>query len=181
MRHILRHGGSLQCDEPDVNRIIYLCIFWNGRCACVSGACASFIFERKQMRHNMNRTVYQPYPGCGCRHGMQHPGGAASGKKPDIRLPQPCGEPQNTGSVCGTPVQEGVLAMAYVHVQTLGELYDPCTALIAGTLFPALDKPFCGDTVSASAYPNPPARTCDCTLPARREGGCCVRGGDDRD
>lgn len=129
----------------------------------------------------MNRTVYQPYLNCGCRRGMQHPGGAASGQKPDVRMPQVCAEQQGSGSSCGTPVQDGVLAMAYVCVQTLGELYDPCTALIAGTLFPALDKPFCGETVSASAYPNPPARTCDCALPARREGGCGVRGGDVRD
>ena len=52
------------------------------------------------------------------------------------------------------------LAMAYVPVQQLGEMYEPCAALIAGTLFPDLDKPFCGMTVSASAYPQAPARTC---------------------
>ncbi|MBE6658355.1 MAG: spore coat associated protein CotJA [Ruminococcaceae bacterium] len=91
-------------------------------------------------------------------------------------------EQQNTGMNGCTPEQDGVLAMAYVHVQSLGTLYDPCTALIAGTVFPSLDKPFCGDTVSASAYPNPPARTCDCALPTRRDSGCCgTRGGHDHD
>ncbi len=131
-----------------------------------------FIFERKQMRHTMNRTVYQPMRGCGCRNPA---------------VPQsvsPCKPEPRQAEIC-PPVQEAVLAMAYVHVQTFGETYDPCTALIAGTLFPCLDKPFCGETVSASAYPNPPARTCDCAVPMplprdRRDCGC-ERGGGHRD
>ena len=36
------------------------------------------------------------------------------------------------------------VAMAYVPLQNFGTLYDPEKALIAGTLFPELDKPFVG-------------------------------------
>ena len=34
--------------------------------------------------------------------------------------------------------------MAFVPVQELGDVYSECQALHTGTLFPALDKPFCG-------------------------------------
>ena len=37
----------------------------------------------------------------------------------------------------GTP-----LAMAYVPIQTLENIYDPSYALKRGTLFPELDKPW---------------------------------------
>lgn len=37
-----------------------------------------------------------------------------------------------------------VLAMAYVPKQKLCEVYDVETALVNGTLFPELDKPFLG-------------------------------------
>lgn len=40
------------------------------------------------------------------------------------------------------------VAMAYVRWQRLDEMYEPCTALERGTLFPELDKPFCGRTVT---------------------------------
>ena len=45
------------------------------------------------------------------------------------------------------------LAMAYVRwqrldEQKLAELYPPELALSRGTLFPDLDKPFCGRTVT---------------------------------
>ena len=39
------------------------------------------------------------------------------------------------------------LAMAYVRRQRLDKMYPPETALERGTLFPELDKPFCGRTV----------------------------------
>lgn len=37
----------------------------------------------------------------------------------------------------GTP-----LAMAYVPMQTLVNIYEPANALMRGTLFPELDKPW---------------------------------------
>ena len=40
------------------------------------------------------------------------------------------------------------LAMAYVRRQRLDKMYEPEMALIRGTLFPELDKPFCGMTVT---------------------------------
>lgn len=36
------------------------------------------------------------------------------------------------------------LAMAYVPMQCLKTIYSPQTALLRGTLFPELDKPFTG-------------------------------------
>lgn len=36
------------------------------------------------------------------------------------------------------------LAMAYVPWQRFGQTYDLSKALCAGTIFPELDKPFCG-------------------------------------
>lgn len=42
------------------------------------------------------------------------------------------------------PIENAVLAMAYVPMQDFGALYDEGDALSAGTLFPELDKPFCG-------------------------------------
>ena len=39
------------------------------------------------------------------------------------------------------------LAMAYVRRQKLEKMYEPEMALMRGTLFPELDKPFCGMTV----------------------------------
>ena len=40
------------------------------------------------------------------------------------------------------------LAMAYVRWQELGKMYQPELALVRGTLFPELDKPFMGRTVT---------------------------------
>jgi len=39
------------------------------------------------------------------------------------------------------------IAMAYVPMQRFQELYNPETALCAGTLFKELDKPFLGSEV----------------------------------
>ncbi len=40
-----------------------------------------------------------------------------------------------------------VVAMAFVPMQTWGEMYDPHVALARGTLFPELDKPFFGEDI----------------------------------
>ena len=128
----------------------------------------------------MNRTVYQPNPMCGCKNGMMPVQKMQNGNMVHAAVSAAsCTESKQNNHIHG---DDGVLAMAYVHVQRFGEIYDPCTALIAGTLFPDLDKPFCGETVSASAYPKPPARTCDCALPMHRDSGTCcgMRGGADR-
>lgn len=39
---------------------------------------------------------------------------------------------------------ETPVAMAYIPFQSLGQLYSDDEALMAGTLFPELDKPFKG-------------------------------------
>lgn len=36
------------------------------------------------------------------------------------------------------------LAMGYVPYQCWGTTYDLCRSLATGTIFPALDQPFCG-------------------------------------
>lgn len=40
------------------------------------------------------------------------------------------------------------LAMAYVRIQELDKTYQPELALVRGTLYPELDKPFMGKTVT---------------------------------
>ncbi|MGM9625028.1 MAG: spore coat associated protein CotJA [Eubacteriales bacterium] len=54
-------------------------------------------------------------------------------------------------------------AMAYIPMQRFENLYTPEAGLCAGTLFRDLDLPFCGESISESAYPMAPARTCRCT------------------
>lgn len=39
------------------------------------------------------------------------------------------------------------LAMAYVPIQKFGETFPPEVAIVKGTLFPDLDKPFLGRTI----------------------------------
>ncbi len=46
------------------------------------------------------------------------------------------------------PIENGVLAMAYVPRQIFGALYNDADALCAGTVFADLDKPFCGKGVT---------------------------------
>lgn len=41
-------------------------------------------------------------------------------------------------------VDQMPLAMAYVPMQKYDVTYDPCKALMLGTAFPELCKPFCG-------------------------------------
>ena len=92
----------------------------------------------------MNRTVYQPNPMCGCKNGMMPVQKMQNGNMVHAAVSAAsCTESKQNNHIHG---DDGVLAMAYVHVQRLGEIYDPCTALIAGTLFPDLDKPFCGES-----------------------------------
>ena len=40
------------------------------------------------------------------------------------------------------------LAMAYVRRQELDKIYEPELAIVRGTLYPELDKPFMGKTVT---------------------------------
>ena len=39
------------------------------------------------------------------------------------------------------------LAVPFVQLQSWGEVFEPETALCKGTIFPALDLPFCGSGV----------------------------------
>ena len=50
--------------------------------------------------------------------------------------------PCDNDPVCEIP--NPVLATAYVVNQKWGSVYEPCKALNAGTIFPALDLPFLG-------------------------------------
>ena len=65
---------------------------------------------------------------------------------------------RDSDPVMGCPCQRGSrredalpdslpLAMAYVRMQSLGQMYPPETALKKGTLFPELELPFCGRTI----------------------------------
>lgn len=42
------------------------------------------------------------------------------------------------------PLDDLPLAMSYTPMQCFDESYNPNEALLRGTLFPELDKPFCG-------------------------------------
>ena len=53
--------------------------------------------------------------------------------------------PPNTGKFPYTSCSPIPLAMAYVPVQTWEDIYDCDTALLRGTLFAQLDKPFIGE------------------------------------
>lgn len=58
---------------------------------------------------------------------------------------KPCGK--NTFG--RTPLDELPLTMTYTPMQTIGEIYSEQDALIKGTLFPELDKPFKGKFTEA--------------------------------
>lgn len=47
-------------------------------------------------------------------------------------------------TACAEPIEDAVVAMAYVPMQEYGVMYGEDVALNAGTLFPCLYKPFCG-------------------------------------
>lgn len=55
-------------------------------------------------------------------------------------------EEGGTGRVdfCATPLSQLPLVMAYVPMQRYTKVYDQEKGLCAGTIFPELDKPFCG-------------------------------------
>ena len=56
---------------------------------------------------------------------------------------------ENEKCTCGMQAADSFpLAMAYVRWQKLDEMYPPELALSRGTLFPELDKPFCGRTMT---------------------------------
>ena len=58
--------------------------------------------------------------------------------KPMIRNTQP-------SQICRTdPLASVPIAMAYVPWQSFREIYDFHKGLSRGTIFPELDKPFCG-------------------------------------
>lgn len=40
-------------------------------------------------------------------------------------------------------MNNGILTMAFVDMQQIESVYQPQTALMRGTLFPNIDKPFC--------------------------------------
>lgn len=44
-------------------------------------------------------------------------------------------------------MNNGILTMAFVDMQPIDSVYQPQTALMRGTLFPNIDKPFCGKGV----------------------------------
>ncbi len=66
---------------------------------------------------------------------------AAAGYPRSAAANRACGTPTGFG---GTPLDELPLAMAYVPMQKYGAVYEDDRALCAGTLFPDLNKPFCG-------------------------------------
>ena len=57
---------------------------------------------------------------------------------PSCPVPQPAPEPVQES--CPAPL----LAIASVPMQPWGDTYPPEVALCKGTLFPALDLPYCG-------------------------------------
>ena len=52
--------------------------------------------------------------------------------------------PMKPSKFSDIPLDKLPIAMAYVPFQKLGEVYSENDALMRGTLFPELDKPFCG-------------------------------------
>ena len=93
-----------------------------------------------------------PKPDCGCGHPSQP-------QKPDCGCGHPS-QPQKPDCGCGRPSQPPKpdcgctppsmnemdsfeIAMAYVPWQRWKRTYDPHRALMSGTIFPELDKPFC--------------------------------------
>ena len=53
-------------------------------------------------------------------------------------------QPDQDPTAGAEPIEGAVLAMAYVPMQKLTTVYEPDSALNAGTLFPDLNKPFLG-------------------------------------
>ena len=66
---------------------------------------------------------------------------AAAGYPRAAAAKRSCGTASGFGS---TPLDELPLAMAYIPMQKYGAVYEDDRALNTGTLFPDLNKPFCG-------------------------------------
>lgn len=81
---------------------------------------------------NCNRNNMNGYPGRN-----QCPGGRRTGVMPS---PMPV---SNAGCGCDKDIDMPI-AMAYVPWQRWNNIYEPCKALMRGTMFPELDKPFLG-------------------------------------
>ncbi len=80
-------------------------------------------------------------PACGCAEAAKT---ADCGCREQAREPM-CGCMEAMKApVCGCREQVNLPVMAYVPMQDFGELYSECQALKVGTLFVALNKPFCG-------------------------------------
>ncbi len=83
--------------------------------------------------------------GCGCEGGVpMMPRNEAN--TPEYQVP--CGRCPVGGAerrACGFGVDDGVLASVYAPLQGFVGVYDPDTALVRGTMFEGLDKPFFGD------------------------------------
>ncbi len=59
------------------------------------------------------------------------------------RMPMPARpNPQPNNRFGATPLDKLPLTMAYVPMQPYGTAYEPDVALMNGTLFPSIDKPF---------------------------------------
>ncbi len=48
-----------------------------------------------------------------------------------------------TNGLCCKYPECGCVGYAYVPVQEMGDVYDPCTGLTEGTIFPDLDLDMC--------------------------------------
>lgn len=86
---------------------------------------------------------------CGCRMAPNQ-----EGERRSVPREKDCdrkGEPMRSECSCGGEKRSSTmgmdsfeLAMAYVPWQRWNRTYDAHRALMSGTIFPELDKPFCG-------------------------------------
>lgn len=140
-------------------------------------------YDGKRMKPNMNQSRYV----CDKRNRGTPCNGMPCNDTPNPCRRQPGYEGNSDGnrqsgcySLCGH-----AYAMAYIPMQRFENLYTPEEGLCAGTLFRDLDLPFCGESISGSAYPIAPARTCSCSRcgmsrdkDSERGAYCTVRRGD---
>ena len=56
----------------------------------------------------------------------------------------PTAEVRERSNFSTTPLDMLPLTMTYTPMQRFGEIYNEDEALMRGTLFPDIDKPFCG-------------------------------------
>lgn len=67
----------------------------------------------------------------------------------DIKFSEFIQKPCSTCGFSDTPLDELPLTMSYMPMQKIGETYSEQDALMRGTLFPELDKPFKGKFTEA--------------------------------